>query len=63
MFGTKRTLSFWRPKKRLLSLARALTPDRPEPARVAAMAHIVADARGKARLALEAKRKGRFAEG
>ena len=62
MLGTKRTLPFWRPKKRLLSLARALAPDRPGTERAVAMAHVVVDARTKGRLALAAKRKGRFAE-
>ena len=62
MLGTKRTLSFWLPKKRLLSLARALAPDRPGRERAAAMAHVVVDARTKARLALAAKRQGRFVE-
>jgi hypothetical protein len=62
MLGSKRTISFWQPKKRLLSLARALSPNRAEPRREPAKVHVVADARFKARLALEAKRKGRFRE-
>jgi hypothetical protein len=62
MLGSRRTISFWQPKKRLLSLARALSPNRVEIAREPAIAHVVADVRLKARLALEAKRKGRFRE-
>ena len=62
MLGSKRTISFWQPKKQLLTLARALSPNRVETAREPAIARVV-DGRSKARLALEARRKGRFREG
>ena len=62
MLGTKRTLSFWRPKKRLLALARALAPERPGRDRPAMPAEVLAVARVRSRIGEQAKRKGRFSE-
>jgi hypothetical protein len=62
MFGTKRTIPFWRAKRQLLTLERALASDRMAAARVGFMAHAVADARAASRLSAEAKKKARFFE-
>jgi hypothetical protein len=62
MLGGKRTISFWRPKKRLLSLERALAPDRQQEGRPAVPARAVAAAQAKGRVAVEGKRKARFTE-
>lgn len=62
MLGTRRTIPFWRPKRRRLTLERALTSDRPDSRQAAMTAQSVADARARGRMAAESKRKARFAE-
>ena len=62
MPGSKPTISFWRPKRRLLNLERALAPERHESGRGAMTAQALAAARARDRLAAESKKKGRFAE-
>ena len=62
MLGTRRTIPFWRPKRRRLTLERALTPDQPDALKSAITAQAVADARARGRMAAESKRKARFAE-
>lgn len=63
MLGTKRTIPFWRAKRPLLSLERALTPLRRLAATPMITAPTLAHARVRGRLAAEAKKKGRFSEG
>ena len=62
MLGSKRAVSLWRQKRRLLVLERALAPERKDAARTTLAAQAVADARARKRMAIEAKRKARFAE-
>jgi hypothetical protein len=62
MLGTRRTIAFWRPKKRLLILERALAPDRMDTGNGAITARALAEARARDRMAAESKRKGRFSE-
>ena len=62
MLGSRRTISFWRPRKRLLKLARALRAGRNEPARPAFPAQALSVARVRGRIAAEGKRKARFSE-
>ena len=62
MLGTKPTIPFWRPKRRRLSLERALAPDRQDGGKGVTMAQAVAAARARDRLVAESKRKGRFSE-
>jgi len=62
MLGTKRTASFWRPKKRLLDLARALAPKGTDRSRPAMPAEALAVARVRNRITEQAKLKGRFSE-
>jgi len=62
MFGSRRTTPFWRPKKRLLELERALASERTGMAKDAAMTQVVAEARSRGRVAEEAKKKARFSE-
>jgi hypothetical protein len=62
MLGTKRTVPFWRPKKRLLNVARAVTGDGKDTAKGAATAQAIAGARARDRIATESKKKARFAE-
>jgi hypothetical protein len=62
MLASRRTVSFWQPKKRLLQLARALRAGLPDRARPAMPAQSLAVARVKSRIAAEAKRKGHFNE-
>ena len=63
MLGTKRTIPFWRAKRPLLVLERALAQLRrlaePPAMNAPALAHV----RERGRLAAEAKKKGRFSEG
>jgi hypothetical protein len=62
MLGTKRTIPFWRQKRRLLTLERALAPDRKGSGKSSITAQAVADARSRDRLAAEARQKARFSE-
>ena len=62
MLGSKRTIPFWRAKRPLLSLERALTPLRRLAEPPAMSAPAMAHARVRGRLAAEAKKKGRFSE-
>jgi hypothetical protein len=62
MLGTRRTLSFWQPKKRLLKLARALRTSLQDTGRPAMPAQSLAVARVRSRIAAEGKRKGHFSE-
>jgi hypothetical protein len=62
MLGSRRTLSFWQPKKRLLNLARALRTRLQDTGRPAMPVHSLAVARVRHRIAAEAKRKGHFLE-
>ena len=63
MLGTKRAIPFWRAKRPLLSLERALSSLRQLGARGAAMtAPALAHGRAHSRLAAEAKKLGRFSE-
>ena len=62
MLGSRRTLSFWQPKKRLLKLARAAHARVQEATRPALPAQSLAVARVRNRIAVEAKRKARFSE-
>ena len=62
MLGTKRTIAFWRAKRPLLILERALAPLRQLRGGVALTAPALVHARDRSRIAVEAKRKGRFSE-
>ena len=62
MLGSRRTLSFWQPKKRLLKLSRALRAGLQETSRPAMPAQSLAVARVRSRVAAESKRKGHFHE-
>ena len=62
VFGPKRTISFWRAKRPLLALERALAPLRQSRGGVAVPAPVLERARDRSRLVAEAKRKGRFDE-
>ena len=62
MLGSRRTLSFWQPKKRLLKLARAVRSGLQDTRRPAIPAQSLALARVRYRIATEAKRKARFIE-
>jgi hypothetical protein len=63
VLGTKRTIPFWRAKRPLLSLERALSSLRQLGSNGAAMtAPALAQTRARSRLVAEAKKKGRFSE-
>ena len=63
MLGSKRTIPFWRAKRPLLSLERALSPLRQLGSKGVAMtAPALAQARARGRLATESKKLGRFSE-
>ena len=62
MLGTKGTIPFWRARRPLLALERALTPLRQLRIGGAMTAPALAQARSRGRLATEAKKKGRFSE-
>jgi hypothetical protein len=63
VLGTKRAIPFWRAKRPLLSLERALSSLRQFGARDAATtAPALVRARTRGRLATEAKKLGRFSE-
>jgi hypothetical protein len=63
MLGSKRSISFWRQKRRLLNLERALASERKDADKNQLTAQAVAGARARDRMADEAKRKARFSEG
>ncbi len=63
MLGSRRTLSFWRQRRRLLSLERALAAVRDVGGRGAMTAPALATVRARSGLQLESKKKARFAEG
>lgn len=63
VLGTKRTIPFWRAKRPLLSLERALAPLRELGSKGAALrAPVLVQARVRGRLATEGKKLGRFSE-
>ena len=62
MLGSKRAIPLWRQKRRLLTLERALAPDRKGTGKSSMTAQAVADARSRERLAAEARQKARFPE-
>ena len=62
MEASRRTLSFWQPKKRLLQLARALRAQLEDASRPAMPAQSLAAARIRDRIAVEGRRKARFSE-
>jgi hypothetical protein len=63
VLGTKRAIPFWRAKRPLLSLERALSSLRQLGVRDAAMTvPAVVQGRARSRLAADAKKMGRFAE-
>ena len=62
MLGTKRTIPFWRGKRPLLALERALSPLRRIGEKAGMSAPALATVRARGRLQAESKKKGRFAE-
>jgi hypothetical protein len=63
VLGTKQTIPFWRAKRPLLVLERALAPLRQIRGGVVVVAApALAHARDRSRITAEAKRKGRFSE-
>jgi hypothetical protein len=63
VLGSKRTIPFWRAKRPLLSLERALSPLRQLGARTAMTTPALATVRARSRLQAQSKKKGRFTEG
>ena len=62
MLGTKRTIPFWRAKRQLLALERALSPPRQLGEKGVISAPALATVRARSRLQAESMKKGRFAE-
>ena len=63
VLGAKRTIPFWRAKRPLLALERALSPLRQLGTKEAAMAvPVLAQARARGRLIAEGRKKTRFSE-
>jgi hypothetical protein len=62
VLGSKRTIPFWRVKRPLLNLERALAPLRQIGGKGAMAAPVLVRARARGRLATEAKKLGRFSE-
>ena len=63
MLGTRRAIPFWRAKRPLLSVERALSSLRQLGVRDAAMTvPVLAHGRARSRLAADAKKMGRFSE-
>jgi hypothetical protein len=60
--GSKRTIAFWRAKRPLVSLERALSPLRQLRATATMTVPALAQARARGRLDIEAKKKARFSE-
>jgi hypothetical protein len=63
VLGTKRTIPFWRSKRPLLALERALSPLRQLGGKGGLMPPSLVVARARGRLQVESKKKGRFTEG
>lgn len=63
VLGTKRTIPFWRAKRPLLSLERALSALRQLGGKSMMREPVLATVNVRGRLQQEAKRKGRFSEG
>ena len=63
MLGSKQTIPFWQQKRRLLTLERALAPDRKDSSSSSAItAQAIARARARDRMAAGSKKKARFSE-
>jgi len=62
MLGSKQTIPFWQQKRRLLTLERALAPDRKDSSSSAITAQAIARARVRDRMAAGSKKKARFSE-
>jgi hypothetical protein len=62
VLGTKRTIPFWRARRPLLSLERALAPLRKVVERSAMPTPSLVVARARGRLQAESRKKGRFTE-
>jgi len=62
VLGSKRTIAFWRARRPLVALERALAPLRQLGATGAMTAPVLVQARARGRLDIEAKKKGRFSE-
>jgi hypothetical protein len=62
VLGTKRTIPFWRARRPLLSLERALAPLRQAATTGAMKAPAIALSRARGRLAAEARKMARFPE-
>ena len=62
MLGTKRTIPFWRAKRPLLALERALSPLRQLSGKATMPAPALVTARARGHLEAAAKKKGRFSE-
>src|SRR5229473_8607821 len=62
MLGSKQTIPLWQQKRRLLTLERALAPDRKDSSGSAITAQAIARARAQDRMAAGSKRKARFSE-
>jgi hypothetical protein len=62
VLGTKRTIPFWRVKRPLLALERALSPLRQLSGKVPMPAPALVTARARGRLEAAAKKKGQFSE-
>lgn len=64
MFGSRRSIPFWRAKRRLVNVERALASTRHADRKDETVsADDVAARRARSRLAAEARKKARFAEG
>jgi hypothetical protein len=62
VLGSRRTVPFWRAKRPLLSLERALAPLRQLRGGLAVPAPVLVQARARGRLSAGAKKLGRFHE-
>jgi hypothetical protein len=62
VLGTKRTIPFWRAKRPLLALERALSPLRQLAGKGTIAAPALATARARGRLQAASKKKGHFSE-
>jgi hypothetical protein len=62
VLGTKRTIPFWRAKRPLLALERALSPLRQLGGKAMRNAPALVTARARGRLEAASKKKGHFSE-
>jgi Tripartite tricarboxylate transporter family receptor len=62
VLGSKRTIPFWRPKRRLLELARALAPHQQTQPVPIMTARALASTRARSRIDAEGRKKTRFSE-